>query len=766
MFRSKSILTMMLLACAAMCAAGQTSPPRSMPGQKGPSRGNSKARIVPRGVTDKSIKPQQTVILPPLPAGLIEELKKQDAAEGRSQRVRLGFGRPFEHPIIVRGETNGGWTTTADGAHVYAIQITSEGALGMRVHLENVKLPLGAQIMAYDPATSSPQVAPITAKDITPEGDVWMPSVLAETVVLECDLPPGAEVSAASFSVTGLSHFYQPLVRVQPKAQCELDVVCYPLWANEAAGVAEIIFVEGMDTFQCTGSLMNDSDPSTFINYFLTAHHCIGSQTVAATIDFYWFFQDISCDGPQDPGTQTSGGADLLATSSTSDFAFLRLRRDPPDGVYYLGWSTETPSMTENLTGIHHPQGEPTKISFGGLWGVQNNFWQVQWSQGVTEEGSSGSALFNSSHLIVGQLYGGASSCINPSGVDFYGRFDKTFRSLARWLSPSGSYNGLFAESGGVAVESSGFVNIRLQGSGAFTAAFFLAGKRYGFAGQFASDNTASKVINRGGAPALTINLTLDTSSANQITGTISDGAWTADLTAPHAGFDRKLNPAPWQGNYTVVFPGQTSDPSLPAGNGYGRAAVDASGNVRLTASLADRTAFSQSVPLSSGGDWPLYGSLNAGKGEVWSWMLFDTNRPNDDINGSVTWIKKAQTTRFYPGGFTNVSDAIGSFYQRPTNSSMQVLGLTSATVSFTGGNLPSGFSDQITIGANNRVTNGSTNRLTMAFAPATGLFTGNVTPPGMTRGFGFSGAVLQKQSTGYGYLVGTNETSGVAIGQ
>ena len=178
--------------------------------------------------------------------------------------------------------------------------------------------------------------------------------------------------------------------------ECENDVACQPDWANEATGVAMIEFVEGQFSYQCTGALLNDSDPATFINYFLTAHHCIGSQSAASTIDFSWFYQNDTCGGGTLSGqyTTTSGGADLLATSATSDFAFLRLRRDPPDGVFYLGWSTATPTFAETLTGIHHPQGEPKKISFGRLVPPLTDFWDVQWFYGVTEEGSSGSPLW------------------------------------------------------------------------------------------------------------------------------------------------------------------------------------------------------------------------------------------------------------------------------------------------------------------------------------------------------------------------------------
>ena len=57
----------------------------------------------------------------------------------------------------------------------------------------------------------------------------------------------------------------------------------------------------------------------------------------------------------------------------------------------------------------------------------------------MTEGGSSGSGLFrrlNGKDYLVGQLLGGASSCSQPGGYDFYGRFDLPFNAaLQPWLN-------------------------------------------------------------------------------------------------------------------------------------------------------------------------------------------------------------------------------------------------------------------------------------------------------------------------------------------
>ena len=70
-----------------------------------------------------------------------------------------------------------------------------------------------------------------------------------------------------------------------------------------------------------------------------------------------------------------------------------------------------------------------------------SSFIQMIWSQGVTEPGSSGSGLFtldaSSSFLeLRGGLYGGASSCNKPQGVDDYSRLDVALPLLAQYLTP------------------------------------------------------------------------------------------------------------------------------------------------------------------------------------------------------------------------------------------------------------------------------------------------------------------------------------------
>jgi hypothetical protein len=713
------------------------------------------------------------IALPALPLELIEELKRQDAAE-ITRRLRIGFGRLLDEPIVVSSTNTpvSSWNVLPNGWHIWSLELTSQDALGLRLGLESVNLPAGARLIVYDPASQNPEVTPLTLESVAGQTQVWTETVFADTAVLECQAPPEVDPSTISFSVTMVSHFYRSLFSPQPKASgCEKDVVCFPAWADQAAGVARIEFVDSGSAYLCTGCLLNDTVPSTTIDYFLTANHCIGNQAAASTLEAYWFYQASRCGGAApnvDSVPHTSGGAAFLAGSDQSDFTLLRLRNAPPDGVTYLGWSTAQPTSSETLACIQHPQGNEKKISFGHKVAPESGypeFTAIRWSDGVTEEGSSGSPLLNSEHQVIGQLYGGLSACDNLSGIDVFGRFDISYPSMQQWIDPGslakGTYTGLFSTDT-PEFESAGLCSLTLASKGKFSGSLQLAGKRQSFSGTF-NLGTSDVNVARPGSTALSLHLSLDTSAdPNLLTGTITDGNWTASLTAHRPVFNSRNNPAPYAGNYTVIIPGISGSEAAPQGYGVGTLKVDAGGKAKFAGSLSDGTPITQSAQISEGGDWPLYDSLYSGKGLIWAAMIVDTSRASDDLHGDLTWIKKAQNAKFYPGGFTNEVTANGSLYQNPNGG--QIINMSDGTATFAGGNLNASFANSITLTPDNKIVNNGDNKLMMSFALPTGLFHGGVAPPDGSHSFGFRGVAFQKGNQAYGYFLGTDQSGSVVI--
>ena len=155
----------------------------------------------------------------------------------------------------------------------------------------------------------------------------------------------------------------------------------------------------------------------------------------------------------------------MASNNGNSDFALFRLIEDPLELVpsiplLYSGWDASNTPTSGGGVGIHHPQGDSKKIStysmvpvameqsgfslFGGnYWGVY--FDATTNGHGISEGGSSGSALFNSDQRVIGQLWGGTTVyCENPANHQSrYGKFFVSWdgpdfrRRLHDWLDPA-----------------------------------------------------------------------------------------------------------------------------------------------------------------------------------------------------------------------------------------------------------------------------------------------------------------------------------------
>ncbi len=376
------------------------------------------------------------------------------------------------------------WQSTPQGGKIAAISITSPQATGIRLGILVRRLPAEAILRFY---SQGAEVAyEISGKEIMASlqrnldaGDnsdaartYWSPHVEGEETTLEIELPLGISPDTLEIAIPSISHFFfSPLLdtpresvtkigQAEKATSCEIDVSCYSGWSPESNATAKMSFVNSGSSYVCSGTLLNDT-ASSKTPYFLSANHCISNQTVASTLQTYWFYHSTACNNDTlNPGYQTrTGGATLLYASTLSDASFMQLGSPPPAGAMYAGWSPNAPELGASVTAIHHPGGSLQKISFGSFQSFQDcsafdpvskaftcfdttqangKFLNVSYTSGTTEGGSSGSGLFatsGSSHYLIGQLRGGSSSC-NAGGTDEYGRFDTAYNDkLYQWLN-------------------------------------------------------------------------------------------------------------------------------------------------------------------------------------------------------------------------------------------------------------------------------------------------------------------------------------------
>ncbi len=242
-------------------------------------------------------------------------------------------------------------------------------------------------------------------------------------------------------------------------------------WQDVKHSVCLMTFYDSRYSYECSGFLVNnvreDGKP-----YFQTANHCLSTSILAATLVTYFNDENSACNSNDAKLNQTLAGATVKATNNYTDFTLLLLNEYPTANFlpYYSGWDASNSAPMSGTT-IHHPSGSPKCISidinspttypYSISWqennvttgtSYPNTHWEVLFTSGAIESGSSGSPLFNENQLAIGQLHGGTAN------DDFYGKLSLSwnagsmpYNQLKYWLDPDstgiltmkGSYYGI-----------------------------------------------------------------------------------------------------------------------------------------------------------------------------------------------------------------------------------------------------------------------------------------------------------------------------------
>ena len=371
-------------------------------------------------------------------------LEQLDARSLTLEPNQIGVNRSLE----VSPNTRAQKFVNPDGSQIIVLIIKSSGASGIGVHFRNFALADGEEVYVYGAASDSIVFGPFTDKGPWGSGEFWSGTVDGDTAVIE--FYKRADENGHGFEIFEVSHILAELDwRLRSNEpdilNCEVDASCYS--DPEKNAVARIVF-NNNGSYVCTGTLLNNTAQDG-TPYFVTANHCVNSQAVAQTVETYWFYQTTSCNsGVLGSWVHTGPGATLLATQASNDFSFIRLQNNAPGGAFFSGWTSTAQSAGANVFGLHHPDGyiPPSVNSYlrrstGSIMNTNFNClglvngYEIGWTSGTSEPGSSGSGLFTSNgHYLVGVLScGPAPPTCNNAGAG-YSKFANFYPQIRQYL--------------------------------------------------------------------------------------------------------------------------------------------------------------------------------------------------------------------------------------------------------------------------------------------------------------------------------------------
>jgi hypothetical protein len=408
--------------------------------------------------------------------------------------------KPDLTPIGVLGESidrinsnnSGRWDYVDDNYLLWRVQLTSKESAWLDAQFKTMKLPKDTTIVVSNPNTYMGWV--YSARELTGKRTLRTSAVIGSEILVEVKIPFKQRENfylEIGQSLLGFD-FIAPSGSVKSGA-CNVDAVCEvgPDWIkpDNVRSVGQYTFISNGLGYACSGALLA-SKGNSMTPYFLSAHHCMSTQSEVDSMTLYWNYQSPECRiaGSGESGTplplnlasHSQEGAQLRATYEPTDFTLLELDDLPSSGAntYYAGWTlsgtiNEYTVLNGDTYSIHHPAGHEKRISVinDGLIersgymedaGNGNTHWRVDdWDVGTTEGGSSGAPLFKN-RWIIGQLHGGDAACGNNE-PDWYGAFDRSYigggtpGTQLKWWLQHGEVNGPVPGSSIILVQKDGY---------------------------------------------------------------------------------------------------------------------------------------------------------------------------------------------------------------------------------------------------------------------------------------------------------------------
>jgi len=386
--------------------------------------------------------------------------------------------------------------SSKNGINVWVLKFQSNEAFGLQFVFSDFQIPEAAKLFFYNEDRSF-LLGAFTSENNTLDRKFSTQYVKGSTIYMEYVETANPEFEGSLILSEVVHVFKNVFTRSGPFSQgdaawCENDAMCQSeIWDKEIRTVALILHKVNDNYYGFgSGALIRKADEyqDSESPYLLTASHInrdygetewLGDDKINDWI-FLFNYQSVSCDDDnindspeaiQEMMTQSVRGAEVISRDigetniEQSDYLLLKFKGGNTVGnlkqyrVCYAGWEKfdDYLNLNSQFVGIHHPLGNPKKISFSDNifssdfqeLGIYNyDFWGTIWNSGITEGGSSGSPLFNNQGRIIGHLAGGYSYCEDtpvggPGFPDNYGKFSTSFNAggFRQYLDPYSKYD-------------------------------------------------------------------------------------------------------------------------------------------------------------------------------------------------------------------------------------------------------------------------------------------------------------------------------------
>lgn len=414
----------------------------------------TQAQVSERGIPESFRMEQKSAVL-------IPEMKLDSVRIAKRLREDQNLRIDNRYGIVQTCEINikeSGIRTEIQGkGTIWHYKVRSEDALSLGISFKKYHLPQQASVFIYNSAKTQLRGA-FTHNNNNPANGLPVAEFPGNNLIIEYFEPVSPEFSGELV----LGSVSQAYANLRQLADGRIGINCGEGndWQIVKHSVCLMTYHDFQNSYFCTGVLMNnvreDETP-----YFLTANHCVNSESAASTLITYFNYENSTCGADDAAFSQTLSGATFKSGSSHSDFSLLLLNEYPPDeyNPFYAGWDV-TGLNPRSGACIHHPDGEPKSIATANNTAfsypekiewfsedlrlisttLPDTHWNIQFVHGMPEAGSSGGPLFDQNKRIVGQLHGGVNSILLFGKLSLSWNYNSAYtEQLAHWLDPYGT---------------------------------------------------------------------------------------------------------------------------------------------------------------------------------------------------------------------------------------------------------------------------------------------------------------------------------------